>query len=217
MTGGPGNESMMHPVDHLLYAAPDLDQGMDEIEALFGVRPVIGGRHPAFGTHNALLSLGPDVYLEVIASDPALPAPARGRLVDLEPAADSRLITWVLRVPDIEAAAAAATRKGVAIGDVQAGQRQTPDGDTVRWKLTDPWAERLQGALPFLIDWGDTPHPGGVAPAGGVFRSLVIEHPDPNAVHAALAVLGSDVDVRRAAAFGLVAAIESPKGLVELR
>ncbi len=33
-------------IDHLVFTAPTLEQGMDRIESLLGVRPVIGGRHP---------------------------------------------------------------------------------------------------------------------------------------------------------------------------
>ena len=38
-------------IDHLVYACANLEHGMDEIEALLGVRPVRGGHHPQYGTH----------------------------------------------------------------------------------------------------------------------------------------------------------------------
>ena len=86
---------MANGIDHLLYASASLEQGMDEIESLLGVRPVRGGRHPQYGTHNALLSLGTGTYLEVIARDPDLATPRRGFWVDVVPGAKSRLMTWV--------------------------------------------------------------------------------------------------------------------------
>lgn len=33
-------------VDHLVYATPDLNRGIDEIERLLGVRAIAGGQHP---------------------------------------------------------------------------------------------------------------------------------------------------------------------------
>ena len=208
---------MNNPLDHILYSAPTLAEGMDDIERLLGVRPVIGGRHPDFGTHNALLSLGPATYLEVIARDPELSPPPKGLLVDPPAGTPGRLITWVLRAPEIEETAAAAKLAGFDLGGVEAGQRETPAGDVVRWRLTDPYADRLGGALPFLIDWGDTPHPGSVTPAGGQFVSLVIEHPEPGSVRSALAAIASDIEVRERPSFGLTAMIETSSGLVELR
>ena len=200
-------------IDHIVFACSDLERGMDEIEQLLGIRPVPGGRHTQFGTHNALLSLGPATYLEVIARDPNLPLPEQGNLVDLSGEQESHLITWVLRTEDIVALASAAESAGLAIGPVQSGSREQPDGSTLRWQLTDPYAMPMGGAIPFLISWGESAHPAGVVPRAGELLSLTIEHPDSNSVRESVSVFDVDIAVVQADKFGLVARIETGDGV----
>lgn len=64
-------------LDHLVVAARTLDEGEAWLTERLG-RPLCGGgTHRGFGTHNRLLSLGPDCYLELIARDPLQPGASR--------------------------------------------------------------------------------------------------------------------------------------------
>jgi hypothetical protein len=138
---------MLPNIDHLVYTVADLGAGMNTIERLFGVRPVPGGRHPAFGTHNALVSLGMETYLEIIAPDPGLPRPDRGMLFGMDGLRGSRLATWVLRTEAIDVLAAAADSAGLGLGQMQSGGRESPDGTMLSWQVTDPYAMPLGGAV----------------------------------------------------------------------
>lgn len=204
-------------VDHLTYAVPDLDAGISDIERRLGVRPAVGGRHANYGTRNALVALGPQAYLEIIAPDLDLPRPERGRLFGLDDLERPGLVTWVLRHESIEELAERARSQGLELGAVESGRREGPDGTVLSWKLTDPYAMPMDGAVPFLIAWGTTPHPAGNAPAGGELVGLRIEHPTPARVREALNALGVEMTVEEGPRMQLVATVETGTGQVEIR
>ena len=68
----------MLPIDHLVYATPDLPATVAQVARLTGVAPTEGGRHPGWGTRNYLLSLGERVYLEIVGPDEEQPPPPGG-------------------------------------------------------------------------------------------------------------------------------------------
>ena len=209
--------SLLEKVDHLIFAVPNLEDGRDKFEQLLGVRPVIGGRHPQYGTHNAQLSLGQTTYLEIIAPDPDADIPAEDVLFGLDYFQEPRLATWVLHTEEIDALAASANSANVELGPVESGKRVKPDGTVVSWKLTEPSAMPLNGAVPFLISWGDTPHPAGSAPQAGELIGLKIEHPEPERTRQALLALGVEMDVQAGAKFQLIAKIRTSQGDIEIR
>lgn len=201
-------------IDHLVYASPSLQQGMDEIESLLGVRPVPGGRHPQYGTHNALLSLGRGTYIEIIARDPELPLPERGALVDVPAGEPSRIVTWVFRVPDIHEISKVLKMAGIDPGPVASGSRQKPDGSLISWELTDPYAMPMDGAIPFLIHWGDTTHPSDEPPSGGRLVGLAIEHPEADQVRNVLSALGADGEVTSGERIAIIAKVQTENGVI---
>ncbi len=134
------------------------------------------------GTHNRLLSLG-DLYLEVIAVNPAAPPPGRPRWFDLDRfSGPPRLTTWICRCDDLPAALAAAppgtgTPMALARGDF-------------RWEMAVPDDGRLpfDGVFPALIRWHGALHPAPLLPDHGLRLSrLEVTHPQAGALRAALA------------------------------
>jgi hypothetical protein len=207
-------------LDHLVVAAARLDQGEDYVEATIGARPKRGGRHAAMGTQNSVLRLGEQTYLEVIAIDPHAHAPARPRWFELDRpemqsvlAVSPRLIHWVARCDDIDAA-----RRVCPLdpGPVHALSR----GD-YRWRITIPDDGHLPGGgvLPTLIEWSDTRHPADAMPDERVrLTALAAAHPTPGLMRATLRALGlSDtLKVSYDMAPRLVAMLATPRGPVSL-
>ena len=202
-------------IDHLIYADPDLDSAVATVHRHFGVEATGGGQHPGRGTHNKLLALGPRTYLELVAPDPRQPDPATRRPYGVEGVTRGGLVGWAIAVDDIDAARTNARLHGFDPGHVVDGHREDATGRLLHWRATAN--AELAGVIPFLINWGDTPHPAGGAPSGLVLRSLRIEHPEPSSVTSALDALGVEVDVVRAPVPALVARITGPFGESELR
>src|SRR5262249_51031797 len=204
-------------VDHLVYATPDLNRGVEEIEKLLGVRATPGGQHPGRGTRNALIRLGPASYLEIIAPDPEQPPPQASRPFGIDGLKKSKLVAWAAKGVDLERLRDDATRKGVDLGEVISGSRRRTDGVFLEWRYTDPRTVLADGLLPFFIDWGRSPHPAQTAAQRASLITLRGEHPDAQRVQHLLHELRLDLPVRSGAAPALIAIIDSPRGRVELQ
>jgi hypothetical protein len=185
-------------IDHLVIAATDLNEGVAWCERLLGVPLAPGGRHRAFATHNRVLRLQGDLYLEVIAVDPEATAGTLPRWFDLDDAALQRrlaagpaLVHWVAEVPDLAAARSAWQARGIDAGRLLAASRETPEG-LLAWTIAvrDDGRRPLGGLLPTLIAWGDR-HPTAALPERGVaLTELTLQHPQPARFAEALAAVG---------------------------
>jgi hypothetical protein len=195
-------------LDHLAIAAQTLGAGVRHVEDLLGVPLSDGGRHAAMGTHNRLLSLGPEIYLEVIAIDPAAVAPGRPRWFGLDVfAGPPRLQAWILAMDDISAApASAGVPLALARGDL-------------RWHMAVPEGGELplDGVHPAYIAWEGAAHPAARLPDQGVrLVSLTVSHPDLAALRRATAGLADPRVTLTEGPAGLRARLLTPRGEVEL-
>jgi hypothetical protein len=205
-------------VDHLMFGASDLDGGISHVEKLTGVRAVFGGQHPNRGTHNALLSLGPRQYLEIIAPDPAqaqLPV-TEPRVPLLKSLARPRLLTWSAGTRNIEAVEKGLVSAGFKSSGIVPGSRKRPDGRMLQWKSLAA-LEQGDDVVPFFVEWAkDSAHPAGDSPKGCDLVELRLEHPDPEKVNRVLQAMGLQIRAARGPEPRLRARIRSPKGEVEL-
>jgi hypothetical protein len=213
----PGAGGILGRVDHLVYATPDLQAGIDAIEKTVGVRATAGGQHPGLGTRNALVGLGPATYLEIIGPDPEQPKPPGPRRFGIDDLRSPRLLTWVAKGTDLESLFARARQSGIPLGVVTSGSRRRPDGVVLSWRYTDPNAVVADRLVPYFIDWGNSPHPALTAARGATLVGLRAEHPDVANVGKMLMQLGLELPVTAGPKASLIATIDGPKGRVELR
>ena len=211
------SDDVLARVDHLVYATPDLELGIQAIEKLTGVRASAGGQHPGLGTRNALIALGSSTYLEIIGPDPEQPKPDGPRRFGIDELKAPRLLTWVAKGTGLAPFVDRARASGVRLGDVIAGSRKRPDGVVLSWRYTDPNVILEERLVPYFIDWGTSPHPATTAAPGLSLRALRAEHPEPERMARILKQLGLNLPVRRGARPSLIATIDSPKGRIELR
>lgn len=197
-------------IDHLVIAAQDLDRGRAWVEDMLGVPIQPGGEHQMWGTHNALLGLGGDSYLEVLAINPAVPQPGPfyplglglpevQRAVRLSPL----VLHWFARVEGFE---------GEGVGEFSR--------DANRWRARMPADGTLveAGLVPSQIEWL-TPPPASLLPDSGVrLTELALVTPDPDALTTQVAGQMDDprIEVRLGDRRELQATFTTPRGEVTL-
>jgi Glyoxalase-like domain len=202
-------------LDHLVYATPDLEATCRDFEIRLGVCASAGGQHPGRGTHNALISIGPEAYLEIIGPDPLQPE-TRPVWFDIDQLAAPKLITWAVRIDDLEAFVKEIS-PNANVGAVRSGSRKTPEGTILSWQLTEPQLVQGVGLMPFLIEWNSRQHPAGSAITGPRLVQLRIEHPEPGLIRKQLSSLRLEVAIEEASSPALVAIFEGANDLIELR
>ncbi len=199
--------------DHILLGAADLEAGIRWVEERTGVRAKFGGNHPGRGTRNALLSLGMRHYLEIIAPDPA-----QANVPDelgLKQLSSPRIVEWAVHTEDIAAVKLRAGAAGVKTVGPQAGSRQRPDGEMLRWQTLG--IEETTPLVPFFIQWAaDSPHPSSDSPELGTVKSLRFETPQTDELRRILRGVEIEADIRKADSARIVLVLQTAKGQLEM-
>ncbi|EJE53999.1 hypothetical protein PMI14_01102 [Acidovorax sp. CF316] len=209
----------MLTLDHLTLIAPSLEDGAAHVHACLGIDLPAGREHPDMGTHNRLLRLGDDVYLEVIALNPAAPPSAQARwfgLDDQDAVREAwhrghRLRGWVARTQQMDAVLA---QHGHLLG--RKTQLSAGAAPPYFFAIPPGGGLPLAGVAPSVIDRGQRPPPIAAMPdLGARLARFTLEHPDPAMVQDLYAALGlvHAPQVEKGATFRYRAEVRMPGGL----
>jgi hypothetical protein len=206
-------------LDHVIWACDDLELGSRRFEALTGVTPRYGGTHASGLTHNALVSLGPRCYLEILAPT-GPPSPKDDGWTRLaRTGGEPRIITYCLRSSRaLSELAQIAEGLGAPKAQVLNNGRVTPAGVNLKWQWVAPAFERFGLAFPFFIDWLDSPHPAAMAQTSAdiELERFAVGHPHADELQRSLSQLGAPIGTYTAAGCEFRVQLDTPRGTVSL-
>ncbi|WP_024333068.1 VOC family protein [Desulfotignum balticum] len=169
-------------LDHLVVGARDLEDGVAYVKEKLGVVMPFGGKHLKMGTHNHLIRIGNNVFLEIIAIDPDQTDLDRPRWFGLDDPTiqtnldkSPRLLSWVVNCNDIN--------KTMRTASCSFGHPELINRGHLNWYFGLPADGRLIGGgfLPYLIQWIDIVHPSNfMADVGIRLLNIKIYHKYPS-------------------------------------
>ena len=181
--------SMKANIDHLILGINDLEMGQQSFAVETGENTEFGGTHPAYGTHNALCSIGASTYLEIIAPQTSitnLTGPFKGyhEMEDLTPCG------WAITT-QLQQLSSRMDELGIEHSDIHHGSRKTTLGDLIKWKALFIIEDGLASVNPFFLEWDDMSiHPSRTTISGGSLNEVTIALNQTNVIHKLVSDLG---------------------------
>jgi len=179
---------MVCRLDHIVVGAATLEEGEAYVHDAFGVDLSVGGEHVHMGTHNRLMQLGNNSFLEIIAISPTLAAPQRPRWFGLDDPhvrrrlqAGPQLLTWVVNCDDLSGL--------IDSANFELGESTALSRGELSWNFAVPSDGRLHGGglLPYAMQWNVAEHPSsGMPELGCTLVQLDIYHRDVQWINEAL-------------------------------
>ena len=209
----------------LFRSANTLDEGRAWARETLDVDAVGGGKHDGLATHNTLVKLDGQRYLEIIAIDPEAGAPNFPRWFGLDTAEvrelvahGPRLVAWVARC----AGGHDAIERLAQTQDYAANVVRPASRADFRWRFAfTPDGARINGGtLPHLIQWDCETHPCDRLPESGVsLTALMLGAPEPERLTSlldALSFADARVQIGQSSGPTLVAMLRTPLGSIVL-
>ena len=206
-----------HNLDHIVLAVPDFEKTIHELSEKLGVFPSIGGRHLTRGTKNALLHIGHKCYLEILAVDHENNTFSGPRWMGVDLITKPTITRWALQTNIIDTKSKYLNEHNPKLGNIVDGERKTPEGETLRWKMTLPQPEPEVDIIPFYLDWSSSDiHPTDRLEKGCFLQKITFYSPHSDKEKQVLEDLSLNMDINQAEVSKILISIKGKYGIIEL-
>jgi len=207
---------MIENIDHIVYAVANLEHGIERFTKATGLEVYPGGEHPDWGTHNALVRIGEQTYLEFLAKNKSAEPMHSQTWMGLDILEEDKITRWALATNDVEREARFLKKYDEKLSTIGIGSRASKDGSTLNWLMTNVLPSPEVEVAPFLLDWKNSKHPTVGLPLDCSIKSFIIEHPESELLKKLLEKLDCPIEVYSANESSLKLVLDTPKGLITL-
>ena len=179
-----------HVLDHIVLAAPDLEEAIKDFQKKSGIEPVIAGTIKGLGIKCARVSFNDSSYLEIIAPDPNSPGPI-GELLKSKRLKELTPFHWAVRSARTEELKDEVAKFGYTPDHISMFGAKS-DGTPKKWEMLYLYKHKLGGICPFFINWANSDHPCAKLPVVGKLKKFSIRAPEDDPVHQLLDHVGTE-------------------------
>jgi len=206
----------MRKIDHIAYAVPKLNEGISYLKKVLGCEINMGGRHLTKGTHNALVNLGNDIYLEIISTDPNNQEIAAPRWMGVDLIEQPMATRWALKTNDLNSDLQALKKYNAALAVSFEGSRKKQDGSMLNWQMALPLPDPAVEIAPFFVDWKDSAHPTYSLEQACELLAIKFYHPNPTELQQLFKNLNLEYDVMKSESAKIELDIKGPSGVISI-
>jgi hypothetical protein len=200
-------------LDHIVLAAPDLEEAMKDFQKRSGIEPIIAGTIKGLGIKCARVSFNDSTYLEIIAPDPAGPGPI-GQLIKARGIKELTPFHYAVRLSRTEALKDEVGKFGYTPDHITMFGAK-PDGTPRKWEMLFLYGHKLGGTCPFFINWSNSDHPCAKLPVVGKLKKFTVRAPEEDPVHELLDHVGATKIIIETGKPKISFQFSSPEGTVK--
>jgi len=168
-------------LDHIVLAAADFEQALEEFTEKTGVAPKVAGAIKGLGIKTARVSFEGSSYLEIIAPDPKAGGPI-GNLLKASGLTGLKPFHWAIRNSKAEPLKDEVSKFGYTPDHISMfGAKE--DGTPRKWEMLYLYGHRMGGITPFYINWANSDHPCETMPIVGDLIGVKVTAPESDPVH----------------------------------